>query len=275
MKSIALGDNDEDIVEKIVPRVESTYMPSRASTMMSDHGSLTTRNLQRFSFQADSSRHISPHSQIGASTSPAPDTSQTSQSQSHAGASSGSTDRDSPASMDRASPHPMRRGSTKGYRHISPGGGFRAPMDELSEFDTDSEATSAISGVDERTLLSRTAVIETMRSIQGRLEAALRTAGQLDEEELKSYDVGRSGRKTHSTMSADSRDSRIIPLQRERRKPTMSEQDGLGTPMTRSPNQCELSAQHQESLSCLDSLRLQGLLLLVTLLATFEELLNK
>ncbi|KAI9610885.1 hypothetical protein H4Q26_008729 [Puccinia striiformis f. sp. tritici PST-130] len=62
-----------------------------------------------------------------------------------------------------------------------------------------------------------------MRSIQTRLEAALRTAGQLDEEELKGYDVHSPFAKSAlSRMSTDSQGSKLIALQRGRRKPQNS-----------------------------------------------------
>ncbi|KAG0147218.1 hypothetical protein CROQUDRAFT_656323 [Cronartium quercuum f. sp. fusiforme G11] len=251
MKSIALADNEDDLVEKIVPRVESCYTPWRASTIMSDQDSLTSRNLHRLSVQSEASRQASPHSQARASPTGAENRRLSPQ----------PTDRDSPQYMDRTSPQDMHRaspqffcrGSITPQRHVSPQNGFR-PLDELSEFDTDSEANSGISGIDERAQLSRTAVIETMRSIQGRLEAALRTAGQLDEEELKSYDVGGGGRKANSRMSAESRDSKIIPLRRGRRKPTMNESDVMSpTHSTPSPEHLaggEIFAHQQsESLS--------------------------
>ncbi|CAH7686965.1 hypothetical protein BY996DRAFT_4575833, partial [Phakopsora pachyrhizi] len=109
-----------------------------------------------------------------------------------------------------------------GFDDYSESGDFQSDCQEsdCSEFKSGNSNIASKS-------LSRSAVIETMRSIQERLESALRTAGQLDEEELKSYDVSGAdclmGKRTsRSGVSAESYDSKTISLQRGRRKPTPS-----------------------------------------------------
>lgn len=216
MKSIALGNNEQTMVDRIIPRIEHFSLPPRPSTVMSDRASLTKGNLRRLSAQASSPARTSHSSGRRHSTQPF-------QRASPHQVSPNSRPVSRPVSRadSRVSPHSGRRASPQSalFLNASPG------LDELSEIETVSEVESSFSGLcdsDERALLSRTAVIETMRNIQGRLEAALRTAGQLDEDELRSYDVGNAGRPAHSRLSTESHDSKMIPLQRGRRKPTLN-----------------------------------------------------
>ncbi|KAH9812207.1 AEX-3 domain-containing protein [Melampsora americana] len=224
MKSIALGDDDQTILATVVPKVENSYNPSRNSMLPNDSASLTSKNLRRFSAQA-----FSPHSQPRASPQLHPPTSSL-----RGHSPQPVDDLDSPDLLEHLSMQ-----SPSQYNISSPSGHDRLrSVDEMSEFDTSSEAESGISTMDERALLSRTAVIETMRSIQGRLEAALRTAGQLDEDELKSYEAGGldgigNPRKSYSRKSAESQDSKVIPLSRARRKPTINENDESSPDSTR------------------------------------------
>ncbi|WAQ82704.1 hypothetical protein PtA15_3A68 [Puccinia triticina] len=189
MKSIALGGEDENMLGQIVPRIGS-YPMRRASVSHNRQISLTTKNLRRLSAQ---DRLASA----------------------------------SPCSNSRLEPHEEsefeteyslgRLGSAGGY------GNFLGAESEVETISDDASALSEIPDDDQRALLSRSAVVETMKSIQCRLEAALRTAGQLDEEELKGYEVNSPFPKSAlSRMSTDSQGSKVIPLQRGRRKPNSS-----------------------------------------------------
>ncbi|KAH9470546.1 hypothetical protein Pst134EA_007795 [Puccinia striiformis f. sp. tritici] len=197
MKSIALGGDDENMLGQIVPRIGSFIgpTPSRRSSMAPTRRiSLTTQNLRRLSAQA---RLTSP------SPSPSP-------------------------SSTRLEPHEESECETDSplYKLASTGGGYSNFLGGDSDIETTSDDANGLSetpNADERALLSRSAVVETMRSIQTRLEAALRTAGQLDEEELKGYDVHSPFAKSAlSRMSTDSQGSKLIALQRGRRKPQNS-----------------------------------------------------
>lgn len=105
----------------------------------------------------------------------------------------------------------------------------RSGSDEWSEREP-SEAGSDPSerAKEEEQIKNRAAVIDTMRGIQARLESTLRSAGLLDEEELRGYDVG-TPTNARSRRSADSRDSKLITLQRGRRKPNHSVDLTAGT----------------------------------------------
>ncbi|KAA1138839.1 hypothetical protein PGTUg99_020211 [Puccinia graminis f. sp. tritici] len=191
MKSIALGGEDQNMVGQIVPRIGSyagTGPMRRSSISHNRQISLTTKNLRRLSAQDRLS---------------------------------------SPCSTSRLEPHEEsefetdcslgKLGSTGGYHNFL---GAESDAETVSD---DASGVSEIPDDDERALLSRSAVVETMRSIQTRLEAALRTAGQLDEEELKGYEINSPFAKSaFSRMSTDSQGSKVIPLQRGRRKPNNS-----------------------------------------------------
>jgi hypothetical protein len=207
MKAIALGKEDETMVDQIVPRRGSFIGLGRGSSMRHNQQiSLTTKNLRRLSAQAQltsssplrSSSQLEPHEESAFETDPCLD----------------------------------QLGSTE------------APHDVLgaeSDSETIPDDTSALSESpedDERALLSRSAVVETMRSIQNRLEAALRTAGQLDEEELKGYEVSPFSKSALSRISTDSQGSKVIPLRRGRRKPLSGinlESETTSTSMSTSP----------------------------------------
>lgn len=121
----------------------------------------------------------------------------------------------------------LRRISTNSYSGSSgarsPSSPLRSIYDdedldgsELAYSDNDSISDPAR---DEEQSRNRASVIATMRNIQNRLESALRSAGQLDEEELMGYDVG-APTAARSKRSLDSHESKVVPLQRGRRKPT-------------------------------------------------------
>ncbi|MBW0481814.1 hypothetical protein O181_021529 [Austropuccinia psidii MF-1] len=189
MKFIALSGEDESMLDEIVPKIESQNSSSIQSNPTNHRVSLTSKNLRRFSAHA----HLTSANQSQRST-----------------LINSNEEPDSECNSQRQLQTPSRGCDSEMGETLSDSG------TGLSEIQFD----------DERTLLSRNAVLETMKSIQGRLEAALRTAGQLDEEELRSYDVsgGRLGfpRSPLSRMSGESYDSKVISIQRGRRKPQNS-----------------------------------------------------
>lgn len=221
MKSIALGGDDETMLGEIVPRIGSFIESGRRSSMNHNRQiSLTTKNLRRLSAQ----------------------------------------DRITPPSPCRLSsqlePHEESEVETDcPLGRLSSAGGYRNFLGAAeSDIETTSDDTSALGENpedDERTLLSRSAVVETMRSIQTRLESALRTAGQLDEEELKGYEVHSPFSKSAlSRMSTDSQGSKVIPLQRGRRKPQNGANFESNTPSASSspvPNARSSGAQSASS----------------------------
>lgn len=190
MKSIALGGEDEIMLGEIVPRIGSFIGSGRRSSMNHNRQiSLTTTNLRRLSAQD----RITPPSPCRSS----------SQLEPYEKSEFGT---DCP--LDQL-------GSAGGYRNF-----LGAAESDIETISDDTSVLGENPEDDERTLLSRSAVVETMRSIQTRLESALRTAGQLDEEELKGYEVHSPFSKSVlSRMSTDSQGSKVIPLQRGRRKP--------------------------------------------------------
>lgn len=196
MKSIALDRDHESLMDEIVPKIESRIGSrplSRSSVRIcNNRSSLTTTNLKRLT---SNTRYSYQESMLDSCRAP----------ESHEESEMG---HDPDLSMIRS---PLAQSSFPEFE---------------SDVETISDEVSAGSeppDEDQRKNLSRCAVIETMRSIQSRLECALRTAGQLDEDELKSYDVSSHfAKSTLSRMSTDSHDSKIVLLQRGRKKPINS-----------------------------------------------------